>query len=565
MRAHHRIGLILLALVLVPTLGYVAYEANALNANEALLESIYTQQLDDLLFSVNQYAFTVTDSWAQELTGDLQKAQLDGRPLEAALDSALARDDALVGVFITDTTLQRTTATGVDADAGPPFDTAFVRRLLDRYRVGYRQLAPSTLWVDGTTARTDRIALAFVGSTPLPALGDAPYVAGFILDVPSFINDVLGPKMATVGRGTFVLSVADTAGTVVYRTEGMRDADDPLDVAAAPPSPNGRARSGAPSLSDSTAAVVPVADIARKRLWILPAHTVGIGVPGEGIGATLQRRFRRNLLMIGLLGLLLLGAAVFAYRSVEQEIELARVRARLVSNVSHELRTPLALIRMYAETLEAGRVPDKRRPEYLGVIARESERLSRLIDTLLNFSRIEAGRERFDLAPTDLNALARDVTARFALPAERDGFTIETAFSDTMPTVEADAEALTEALVNLVDNALKYSRPHPDARRVAIRTGVHRNGSRKPQAFVEVEDDGPGIAVAHQRQVFEPFFRVGDDARDDLVHETKGTGLGLALVARIAEAHGGRIDLHSAPGDGARFRLLLPLASEPPA
>ncbi|MEM6784539.1 MAG: HAMP domain-containing sensor histidine kinase [Bacteroidota bacterium] len=563
MRAHHRIGLTLLALVLVPTLGYVAYEANALSANEELLESIYTQQLDDLLFSVNQYAFTVTDGWAQGLVGDLQQAQLDGRPMEAALDSALARDDALVGAFIVDTTLQRVTAIGADADAAPPFNQAFVQRLLNRYDVGYRQLAPSTLWVDGSTARMDRIALAFVASAPLPALGEPPYVAGFVLDVPTFVSEVLGPKMATVGRGTFVLSVADTAGTVLYRTTGMRDANAPPD--AAPEASPLDSRLGFGTSADSTAADAPVADIARNRLWILPAHTVGIGIPGEGIGAALERRFRRNLIVIGLLGVLLLGAAVFAYRSVAQEIELARVRARLVSNVSHELRTPLALIRMYAETLEAGRVPDTRRPEYLGVIARESERLSRLIDTLLNFSRIEAGRERFELAPTDLNALARDVTARFALPAERDGFTIETDFVHTIPTVEADAEALTEALVNLVDNALKYSRPHPDARRVAIRTGVYRNGSRKAQAYVEVEDDGPGIAASHQRQVFEPFFRVGDDARDDLVHETKGTGLGLALVARIAEAHGGRIDLHSAPGDGARFRLLLPVASDQPA
>ncbi|MEL6611338.1 MAG: HAMP domain-containing sensor histidine kinase [Bacteroidota bacterium] len=557
MRAHHRIGLILLALVLVPTLGYVAYEANALSANEELLESIYTQQLDALLFSVNQYAFDNTDGWARDLADGFQQARRDGQPIQAALDSALARENAIVGAFVADTTLRRTLSV-VESDTAvappPPLDAAFVRQLLGRYRVGYRQLAPQTLWTDAGTARMDRIALTFVTDTPLDgaatdeaaAWGAPPHIAGFVLDVPTFIQEVLGRKMATVSRGAFALSVADTSGAVVYRTEAAPD-----------PRPD------APPATETDASAVP--DLARKALWILPAHTLGIGVPGESIGDSLQRRFRRNLIVIGLLGVLLLGAAVFAYRSVEQEIELARVRARLVSNVSHELRTPLALIRMYAETLEAGRVPDRRRPEYLGVIARESERLSRLIDTLLNFSRIEAGRERFDLAPTDLNGLARDVVARFALPAERDGFTIETNFVNNLPTVEADAEALTEALVNLVDNALKYSRPHPDARRVAIRTGIHRNGTRKAQAYVEVEDEGPGIAATHQRQVFEPFFRVGDDARDDLVHETKGTGLGLALVARIAEAHGGRIDLHSAPGDGARFRLLLPVASETPA
>ena len=140
-RAHHRIGLILLALVLVPTLGYVAYETNALSENEALLEAIYAQQLDALLFSINQRAFDVSEAWARDLTADLQRATLDGRPPASALDSTLARDDALVGAFLADTTLRQTVVTANDsADAVMPLDAPFVQRLLGRYRVGYQQL-----------------------------------------------------------------------------------------------------------------------------------------------------------------------------------------------------------------------------------------------------------------------------------------------------------------------------------------------------------------------------------------------------------------------------------------
>ncbi len=221
------------------------------------------------------------------------------------------------------------------------------------------------------------------------------------------------------------------------------------------------------------------------------------------------------------------------------------MKSDFVSNVSHELRTPLALIRLYAETLELGRITTKeKKHQYYRIIRKESERLTALINNILDFSRIEAGRKEYEFRETDIADLVRNTLDSYRYQIEQQGFAFQESIDADLPVVRVDREAIARAVVNLVNNALKYS----DGEKFLGVKLYRDNGAVK----LEVEDHGIGIARRDQSKIFEKFYRTGDP----LVHNTKGSGLGLSLVRHITEAHGGDIVVESAPG---RFRS-LPLA-----
>jgi signal transduction histidine kinase len=204
---------------------------------------------------------------------------------------------------------------------------------------------------------------------------------------------------------------------------------------------------------------------------------------------------------------------------------MARLKSDFVANVSHDLKTPLSVIRMFGETLEMGRVTDEGgRQEYYRVITREAERLSRLIDNVLDFSRIEGGRRRYERVPTAVEPLLREALDAFAYPLQQQGFKVELVVAPDLPEVAMDPEAIGQALSNLVDNAIKYS----------------------------AEDR----VLSEHARIFEKFYRVG---RSD-TQGRRGSGVGLALVRHVVGAHGGRVTVESAPGQGSRFTLRLPLA-----
>jgi len=219
-----------------------------------------------------------------------------------------------------------------------------------------------------------------------------------------------------------------------------------------------------------------------------------------------------------------------------------------VANVSHELKTPLALIRLFAETLELGRVQtEEKARQYYRVINKESQRLTQLINNILDFSRIEADRKEYRFAPTDVARIVEEVLEAYRFPIEQQNFTLEVEVAEDLPEAELDAEAIGQALINLVNNAIKYSR---DERYIRLR--VRREGDR---ILISVTDRGIGVAKADQKKIFEKFYR----AENSLLHETKGSGLGLALVQHIMEAHGGTVEVESTPGKGSTFTLVLPL------
>ena len=269
-------------------------------------------------------------------------------------------------------------------------------------------------------------------------------------------------------------------------------------------------------------------------------------------GASPRDVVRRQVMMFtsafGVLIVVIVAGSVVTWRLLRRESEMAQLKADFVANVSHDLKTPLSVIRMFGETLEMGRVTgEAQRQEYYRVITRESERLSRLIENVLDFSRIEGGRRSYVMAPTAVEPIVRETVDAFAYPLAQQDFKLEVAVAPDLPDVPMDADAVAQALANLVDNAIKYS---GDRRAVRIDAAVRDGG-----VAIAVADEGIGIPPAEHAKIFDKFYRVGRSE----TQSRRGSGVGLALVRHVAEAHGGRVTVESVPGRGSCFTLWLPL------
>ena len=292
-------------------------------------------------------------------------------------------------------------------------------------------------------------------------------------------------------------------------------------------------------------------EVERNLEGAFPGLTLAIKLPGTTLAALGQHFVHTSFLILGVISLLLTGGIVMTHRNISREMALARLKSDFVSNVSHELRTPLSLIRLYAETLEMGRLKSADKyQEYYSIIRKESERLTALINNILDFSRIEAGRKEYDFRQTDMRELVRATLESYRYQIEQSGFAFEEKIAEDVPPLSVDREAMARSLLNLVNNALKYSQ---DQKYIGVNL-FRDNGSVK----LEVVDHGIGIPPAEQQKIFEKFYRVGDP----LVHNTKGSGLGLALVRHIVQAHGGEIVVDSVPGRGSKFTINLPVAAQ---
>jgi signal transduction histidine kinase len=259
---------------------------------------------------------------------------------------------------------------------------------------------------------------------------------------------------------------------------------------------------------------------------------------------------RRRLLLSGfaVLALVLFAGSYFIMRSIDRERAVARLQSEFVSAVSHEFRTPLTSLRQLSEMLSKGRVPtEELRQQSYDILARESERLQRLVESLLDFGRIEARAFLYHYEHLDPVTLVGDLVAEFQEKAAAQGYRVELARAGEYPLIHADREALGLALRNLLDNAVKYS---PDCRTVWVEMARERG-----RLAIRVRDQGMGIPASEQKEIFKRFVR-GTGSR---AANIKGTGIGLAMAHHIIEAHDGEIRLESEPGRGSTFTILLPL------
>jgi signal transduction histidine kinase len=270
--------------------------------------------------------------------------------------------------------------------------------------------------------------------------------------------------------------------------------------------------------------------------------------PADAAGFFAARNRTTNLYaaMLAVVVMLLGSGGYFIARTVQRELEVARLKSDFVATVSHEFRSPLTGIRQLAEMLVRDRVAsDDKRHQYYELIVREADRLTRLVENALDFSRMEEGRKEYRFERLDTAAWLGCIAEEFQLEAKRTGHILDTDIPEQLPAVEGDREALSTALRNLLDNACKYS---PASTTVGLDVAAVNGG-----VCIRVKDQGVGIPAGEQQQIFEKFYR----GRGELAKQVKGAGLGLSLVQHIVSAHQGQVTVESTDGQGSTFSVHL--------
>jgi signal transduction histidine kinase len=407
-----------------------------------------------------------------------------------------------------------------------------------RARVAEESLAPST-----------RLALSYwqMRAHKTPASVDPK---DLIVDEsdpgrPMLLSLVTDEQSQLVGITAMVLDVDFFAkqGLPALLRRGLRSDGVPQDLVV-----NVWDGSGNEVVADA-GALKPRLETKRKLAFALTKWTIALG-SRRSTGAEIARaNFLVNVTLSAILASVLLAGIVLAMRTAAREMKLSEIKSDFVSNVSHELRTPLSSIRVFGELMRLGRVRDPAKVrEYGDYIESEGRRLSRLVDNILDFSRIESGRKLYELEEQDLVDIVREVLRTFDVRLSREGFTVElNAPPAPPPPIRVDAAAIGRAVGNLIDNAAKYSGA---SRRIVV--AIAAQGQ---ELVVSVRDFGIGIAREEHERIFDRFHRVGTG----LVHDVKGSGLGLSIVKHVVEAHGGRVTVESGPGRGSVFALHFPL------
>ncbi len=357
-------------------------------------------------------------------------------------------------------------------------------------------------------------------------------------------QELIAPLEPLLARQAAAVMIGDGAGQTLVRA-GFLDTTNPPD--------NTLTRSDG---TRAAASRVPRARRTRAESG-LPWELQVVSADPHADRAAIVWRQRILLTVSGLVVLLVVAAMYVSSRAVARELDVARLRAEFVSAVSHDFRTPLTSLRQVTEALAGERVAADRRPAYYGIQLRAIDRLHRLVEGLLDFGRIEAGAHEFEQRPVQVRAWVEGVVRAFQAEVDKQGFTIELSWSGPDPVIEGDEPALTRALWNLLDNAVKYS---PACKTVWVdgRVSDARGGTVDTGRLVlSVRDRGVGVDPTERRTIFGKFVRGSAAAAS----ATAGTGLGLAMVEHIVRAHGGEVEVDGSPGHGSTFSIRLPLGN----
>ncbi len=501
-----KILLILLLIIILP-IGFLVFnEIGKLTESERVLEETYNNQLQAILFSINQYSDDIVNSWANKLNELTASNEL--------LKNFIKENLAIESVFFINVDNPKSARFVWGESIIPISDSLsekivsilsanknLILRLTEYQKAGYRKLEP---------LMSGNLSIVMF-SNPVTEISNE--VNGFLINPEIFSRKILLPRLQQISNNQFYIVIRDNQNRFVISSDN-REFDGEVEL--------------------------------EKPMWLLPEYKVGISLSGQTIQDLIRTRATNNMLLIGILLLVLIAAVLLVYSTVKKELELAQLKADFVSNVSHELRTPLALISMFAETLELDRVKnDEKKKEYYSIISQEANRLGRIVNSILNFSKMESGKRKFYFESINLNNVIDNIYQTYSYHLLNKGFKFEKHLTENLPDVKIDTEAVSEAVINLIDNAIKYSN---DTKEVILRTGITEKA-----VFVEVSDKGIGIEPKKQKKIFDKFYRVSSG----LIHNVKGTGIGLSLVKQIIDAHNGKIELISKPNEGSTFRLLF--------
>jgi len=507
MNKQYKQALIILALLVsVPVIVFAVYEYTSITREEKLVAEVYETQLNSILFSINLYSEDIISAWQLKLSSE--RAESDKKILTEFINE----NPSIKFLYSYDTKNSKTTIhynekgknvgeTETIINSLLKNNSSKIDKLFSYLKSGYRKAEPIN---DTLSSKITNILYASTNE-------QEKIISGIGIDSKEFINKALIPRLQVIAQEKLVISIFNKrTGEKVYSNF---------------PGENGEARND-------------------KMLWLLPGYEMAIKPLNTTIEEITQKRKKENLIISGVLALLLSAGAIFLLRNIRKEIKLSEIKSEFVSNVSHELRTPLALINMFAETLSMGRVKsEEKKQEYYEIIGRETERLSAIVNKILNFSQMESGKRKYNYEEVDLNEVVTKIYDSYKFHLKNKGFEVSLKKANNIPTLLADHGAISEAVINLLDNGIKYSK---EEKELTIETG---NDGK--YLFVAVTDKGIGISAEDKKKIFEKFFRVSSHN----VHNTKGTGLGLSIVKEITEVHNGKIEVESMPGEGSTFTL----------
>lgn len=528
-----KLGVTLLLLLFLPMLLYSVYQVLQKNSDEQMIRNIYTRQLNTILFSINQYCWDQYRMWAttfiDRLSADVDPSlqTINKEPLSEFVE----KYPFCKGTFFR---LKDKPPVFYFSDGDHPTDdkisdkdrTQYLFKIIDSRQEDLNRLIQNAesgylkpLVIDWILNRNVPITLILfpLNSSNQFQQGD---LGGIFLMNKPFIKNMLSRQMLSILTENLIMGVYhEQEDRVIFAT--------------------------------SDKLISPFDRV--ESLWLIPDHQLVIKSAGTTLQELAQKRTRQNLILLGAVNLLiLLGIIIFLY-NIHQQMRLAQMKTDFVANVSHELRTPLSLIRLYAETLEMGRSKDPIKIKtYYRTIVQESQRLSQLINNILDFSKIESKRKRYQFIPTQLEHILNDVLEMYTYRLNKLDVHLEKEIRQSIPDLYLDKDAITQVMINLLENGIKFS---PGEK--IIKINIQRLNDN---VVFGITDKGIGIPSSEQRLIFNKFYRVGSS----LVHDTKGSGLGLTLVKHIMQVHGGRVTVESQLHQGSTFSLIFPILNEPP-
>jgi two-component system, OmpR family, phosphate regulon sensor histidine kinase PhoR len=503
----------LIILLFVPVGSVVFYEYTKISDNEKLISTVYKNQLESIVSSINSYSQDVLINWASRLELSL-KFNSDS----LIFNRLITENPAIKGIFQAQGT-DHVQTFFVDSNATGFIDTIplilkkeskSIYQLKAYYKNNYRKFI-------SYSSDKNRDVIYFICQNK----DNEPTVCLILIDMQIFLQSYISLQMQAIAQDNFLITLfSQTDGTPLISTDVNVESDIRYDQ--------------------------------EGEMWLFPTIKIGISLKNQTIKDLAARRVKEGLILVGVLFFVLLAGIWFLYISVRREIQLAQIKSGFVSSVSHEIRTPLALISMYIETLEMGRVKTaEKTQEYYSIISKETQRLAAMVNKILSFSKMESGTRPFKSEVCNLNDITQKVVDTYRFHLGSKGFELQFTKGEFLSSMLGDAEAIGDAIINLIDNAIKYSR---DIRQVEVTTGL-----LKDFVWVEVKDYGLGIAKKHQKLVFDKFYRV---TAGNLANEVKGTGLGLSIVNETVKAHKGKITLQSKTGEGSTFKLFFPIIQE---
>ena len=513
-KPYRKIIPLLIIIILVPTIILSLYQISSLNQSEKNIEKIYTSELTTILGSINEYVGDYISDWARETNLFV---------LESRNGNDVTFKEYVKKFLIQSRSINMLVTSDINVTKDPQIisnnpDTlpinireniknilknnySKIKTLIEQKRSGIRNIVAIKNNLIG-----NNVLIIFLLQLP----EEKNEICGFLINPENFIRRNLSWKLKSITGNEFVVAVSDQNNIRIFSTG-----------------------------EDSSATIEQQANIN-----FLPGYTVNILLKGVTISSLVKERSIRNLILISLINLFLIIGLWFVLKNFRKETELSNQQTNFVANVSHELRTPLSLINLFSETLVMGRVKEREKElEYFKIINDESNRLSRIVEKILRFRSIEENKEKYSFTDENLNSLIENVLQAYGYQIENSNFKIKFEAHANLPDIQIDKEAVIEVVINLLDNAMKYSKYRKE---IIVATGLE-----KEFVYLKVKDFGLGISSANQKKIFEKFYRV----QDGLAKDKKGTGLGLTIVKSIMDAHQGRIEVESSEGKGSCFTL----------